>query len=174
MRTHKENKEQASNGNSLFKKLRNAALATTTALVIACSPAAENNKIEFNRKDLDNTWWVDPNWDWWRLRWGKAYTYTKKDWTRVFWLTKNEAGFMSSQDGTYYPEEFSEIWIKPDWKTIGVYYQYHDDKITTNYKEYKDVPQKWMEPFEDNFGEGFNSKERSPDSLQINHENNEE
>ena len=177
MRTHKETKEQAANGNSFLKKIRNAAIATTTALVVACSqsPTVESNKIEFDRRDPDSTWWVDPNQDWWKIRWGKAYTYTKKDWTRVFWLTRNEVGFLSSQDWTYYPEEFSEIWVKPDWKTIGVYYQYHDDKIINiDYKKYKEVPQWWIGRFEDNFGENFDSQERSPDSLQVNNEDMEE
>lgn len=147
---------------NLFKKW--ALLSALTATLVACNPSTDVVKQDFERKDLEKTGWVDPYGDWWHYRWWKAQEIVREDGTKIYRLTKNEIWFLSSMDGTYYPEEFSEIWIKPNWDTTGVYYQHHKDKLTEDRTDYvtkskatksrdKVIPKEWWDRFEANFGE---------------------
>lgn len=154
--------DQNESGKRLLKKW--ALAAALAATLVACNPSTGVVKQDFERKDLEETWWVNPSGNRWYYRWWRAQEIVMEDGTKIYRLTKNEVWFLSTMDGTYYPEEFSEIWIKPNWDTTGVYYHYHKDKLTTDEKKYvteskatkskhKVIPKKRWDRFEANFGE---------------------
>lgn len=165
---NKETSNESSKETSSRKwfKFKRAIAAASAAVLIACSPVVENDRLDFHRKDLENTWWVKPYEEWY-YRGGEAYTYITDDWTRVFWLTQNEVGrFNVSKDGTYYGKVANEVYVKPDWRVSGKMTKYHSD-LSPKSKYFERVPDSWIDPFTINFGDNFTSPQRTSDSLKI-------
>lgn len=108
-------------------------------------------------------------------RGGEAILTEYPDGTKKYTLTRNEQGFMSNEDGTYFPKEESSIVITERGDTTGYYVPTHIDALlprktyTTQYSsdQYKlnhpfwglapksktrVIPENWWGAFERNFG----------------------
>ena len=108
-------------------------------------------------------------------RGGEAILTEYPDGTKKYTLTRNEQGFMSNEDGTYFPKEESSIVITERGDTTGYYVPTHIDALlprktyTTQYSsdQYKlnhpfwglapksktrVIPENWWDAFERNFG----------------------
>lgn len=107
-------------------------------------------------------------------RGGQAIYTQLPDGTQKYTLTRNEQGFDSNTDGTYFPYEESTITITPQGDTTGVYSAYHANAVLPS-KKYvtqasadnfklnhpfwglnKDktrvIPEGWWKAFNSNFG----------------------
>jgi len=127
-----------------------------------CNPSPEQlNRRDFERVDTEMIWKQNPMANWDKSRWWKAYYYELEDWTKVYWLTRNEIWYFSTtEDKTYYPEEISEIKIKPNWDTVAIFKDSHVDRLS-KYKKYDKVPKSRIKPFKENFPDFDTSNEKN-------------